>query len=60
LGLVTDRVLGGLVVPVDDAQVETGRSVVDVPIITVAVNSGSTKKYIRKPVTYVRKSCPGV
>ena len=36
-GLVTASVLGGLVMPVDDGQIEIGRRVVDGPISTVAV-----------------------
>ena len=36
-GLVTDSVMGGLVIPVDGAQFEIVRRVVDDPIVMVVV-----------------------
>jgi len=43
--------------PVDDAQIEIGRRVVDGPIITVAVYIMSEQnKREKEPATYVRKS----
>ena len=57
---VTDSVLGGLVMHVDDGQIEKGRHVVDSPIVTVAVcitgEQNKREKYIKEPATYVRKS----
>ena len=56
-GLITDSVLGGLVMPVDDAQIEVGRRVVDGPIITVTVCIMREQNNREKEAaTYVRKS----
>ena len=58
--LVTDSVLGGFVMSVDDGQIEKGRRVVDGPIVTVAVcimgEQNKREKYIKEPATYVRNS----